>query len=279
MAVNRNETRRALASLGLAVTLAACSAPTIQDEEELGRQAATQIRQEVLVLHDDVVANYVDNIGQRLLHAAGPQPFEYTFTVIQDDEMNAFAHFGGQIYINTGLILRTRNVSELAGVLGHEIGHVVKRHVADNYARAKNAGLLRDAAVIGGMIGGINPGAIDLLAGFGGLGVINTFKREAEHEADEFAVDLLPRAGYDPNGIATMFEVLSATAQRQPPKFFASHPTSPERTEATRKLIADKKLPATLKRDDNGRLEIIQSRIRLLTGERNRPPRARDAPQ
>jgi beta-barrel assembly-enhancing protease len=268
----QTDASRRVVAAAFAFALAACAAPTIEDEEAIAREAVADIRQHVLVLHDDVVINYIDDIGQRLVQASGPQPFEYTFTVIEDDELNAFAHFGGNIFIHTGMILRVRNVSELSGVIGHEIGHVVKRHVADNYARAKNAGLLRNAAVIGGMLGGINPGAIDLLAGYGALGILNTFSREAENEADAFAVDLLPRAGYDPNGISTMFETLSLTNKRNPPKFFSSHPTSPERTEATRKLIAEKQLPPNLKSDDNGKLEIIQHRIRLLTRQPSAPP-------
>ena len=216
----RNDAFRNGVSLLLAGVLAACATPTVTDEEELGRQQAMVIRQQVLVMHDDVVNSYIDAIGQRLVQASGPQPFEYTFTVVEDDELNAFANFGGQIYIHTGLITRTRNVSELAGAIGHEIGHVVKRHVADNYARQKNAGLLLDAAVLGGMLGGINPGAIDLLTGYGALGLINAFTREAEEEADAFAIELLPRAGYNPEGIATLFEVLTAST---------THPVALER--------------------------------------------------
>jgi predicted Zn-dependent protease len=272
----RNDRLRARASLTLAFLLAACAAPTIQDEEELGRQQATVIRQEVLVMHDDVIATYVDDIGQRLVQASGPQPFEYTFTVIQDDELNAFANFGGQIYIHTGLITRTRNVSELAGAIGHEIGHIVNRDVAEGYARAKNAGLLRNAAVLGGIFGGVNPGAIDLLTGYGALGLINAFTREDEADADVFAVELLPRAGYDPEGVATLFETLTASTTRHVPKFFNNHPTGPERIAATRALLAAKQLPENLKRDDNGKLEIIQRRIRLLTKPPD-PPRRRFA--
>jgi predicted Zn-dependent protease len=262
------------AALLVAALLAGCATPSVQDEEELGRQQATQLRQQMLVLHDDVTTSYIDDIGQRLVHAAGPQPFEYTFTVVDDDTMNAQAGFGGQIYVNTGLITRTRNVSELAGVMGHEIGHVVKRHMADNYARAKSAGILHDAAVIGGMIGGVNPGAIDLLGDLATLGILNTFTREAEKEADAFAVDLLPRAGYDPEGIVSMFQTLTASGAGRGGKFFSDHPSSPDRVESTQKLIDAKQLPPTLKKDDNGRLEIIQSRIHLLTGDREKQRRS-----
>ncbi len=221
----------------------------------------------MLLLHDDVVESYVDDIGQRLVHAAGPQPYDYTFTVVEDDTLNASAFFGGEIFVNTGLITRVRNVSEFAGVLGHEVGHVVHRHLADNYARAQQAGMLRQAAVLGAMVGGINPGAVDLLGQLSTLGVINSFKREAEVEADAFAVQVLPRAGYDPNGIVSMFEMLQAMNQRRPAKFFSDHPGAADRIDATRALIQQQTLPPHLKVDDNGKLEIIQHRIRLLTGE------------
>ena len=233
------------------------------------------MRQNALVLFDDVVESYIDDIGQTLVHGAGPQPYAYTFTVIQDDNINAFATFGGNIFINTGLINRTRNVSELAGVLGHEIGHVVHRHMAAAAARAQKAGWLRNAAVIGSAIGGINPGAVDLLTGYGAQGFLNTFTRGEETESDEFAVELLPRAGYDPAGIVTMFEMLTLAEGRTRPKFFSDHPTSPERTAHTRELIAAKTLPPDLKREDNGKLEIIQHRIRLLTKQSDPQPRRR----
>ena len=257
-------------ALGLALCAAlaaACAAPSIQDEEAIARKAGAQLRQQMLLLHDDVVEMYVDEVGQRLVHAAGPQPYDYTFTVVEDDSLNASAFFGGQIFVNTGLITRVRNVSELAGVLGHEVGHVVHRHLADNYARAQQAGMLRQAAVIGAMVGGINPGAVDLLGQLSTLGVINSFKREAEAEADAFAVQVLPRAGYDPNGIVTMFEMLHAMNARRPAKFFSDHPGTEDRIGATRGLIQQQALPPNLKTDDNGKLEIIQHRIRLLTGE------------
>ena len=261
-------------ALALVAALVACSAPNLEDEEELGRRAVQQVRQHVTVMYDDVVTNYIDDIGQRIVQASGPQPFEYSFTVVEDDELNAFATFGGNIFIHTGMILRVRNVSELAGVLGHEVGHVVKRHMADNYARMQNTNILRQAAIIGGAMGGIHPGAMDLLTNFGAIGVLNTFGREAEEESDAFAVEVLPRAGYDPNGISSMFEVLSNQQKRTPPKFFMSHPASEERTKATQALIAGMKLPPNLKVDDNGKLEIIQHRIRLLTREKD-PKKAR----
>lgn len=264
---------RAGAALALlAGALLACSTPSLQDEAEIGRKMNAQIYQDLVILHDDTLTTYIDTIGQRLVHAAGPQPYEYTFTVVQDDEINAFAIFGGQIFVHSGLITRTRNVSELAGVLAHEVGHVVHRHMAENLKRQQELGLLRQAAVIGSVIGGVpNVGAVDLLSQLSTIGLINSFGREAEAEADIFAVDLLPRAGYDPNGMLTMFEMLKASGGSRPPKFFSDHPATEARIAETAKLIEAKPLAAGLQQSDNGKLEIIQERIRLLT----QPPKRR----
>ena len=88
-------------------------------------------------MRDPTINRYVREIGEELVLAAGPQPFEYTFYVVQDEALNAFAAPGGYIYVNIGTILAARNVSELAGVLAHEVGHVAKRHIAQNYNRAQ----------------------------------------------------------------------------------------------------------------------------------------------
>ena len=134
--------------------------------------------------------------------------------------------------------------------------------------------MLRNAAVIGSVIAGVNPGLVDLASQFSTIGVLNSFGREAEEEADAFAVEVLPRAGYDPGGLVSMFEVLEASGPKHPPKFFSDHPATKERIDATKALIAGKTLPPGLKRDDNGKLEIIQHRIRLLTGAgKPKPPK------
>jgi predicted Zn-dependent protease len=262
--------RLAATGIALAAALGACATPTLEDEAEIGRKMNAQVYQDLVIVHDDVLNTYIDAIGQRLVRAAGPQPYDYTFTVVQDEAINAFATFGGQIFVHTGLITSTRNVSELAGVLAHEIGHVVHRHLAQNLKRQQELGMLRQAAVLGSAIGGVpNVGAVDLLSQLSTIGLINSFTREAEAEADVFAVDLLPRAGYDPHGMITMFEMLQVSGGKRPPKFFSDHPATEERIELTSKMIEDKHVAANLQQSDNGKLEIIQQRIRLLT----QPPR------
>lgn len=264
-----NLTARYAVALSALFLVAGCaSTPTVQEERDAAKDIERQARKEFDILHDRVVDQYIDALGEELLFAAGPQAFDYSFTVIDDPSLNAMAAPGGAVFVTTGMILNVRNVSELAGVMGHEIGHVVHRHAADNMVRAQNAGVMRTALVLAAGIfgGGGAANAADLLTGVSALAYINNYGREAESESDAYAVEILPGARYDPNGIVSMFETLRNESGGRQSSFLSSHPAPQERMDATRALIDSKQLPAGLRRDDGGRLEIIQHRIRLLTG-------------
>jgi len=171
--------------------------------------------------------------------------------------------------VNTGTILAAANASELAGVMAHEVGHAALRHLAENYNKQQGAGVLYKLGALGAAI--FLPGAGAAAAQLGGqlavIGVLNSFSREAEAEADNFAVEVMPKAGWDPHGLVTFFQTLNAEAAHgRPPEFLSSHPTTEKRIEATQARIRAAKLPEGLKEGDAGKLEIIQRRIRLLTG-------------
>ena len=106
-----------LTPLLLGALLPACATLTVTEERQLGAQIAREMRGELLFIRDPVVVDYVGTIGGNILRAAGPQPFEYRFMVVEDDEINAFAGPGGYVYIHTETVLRARNASELAAVL------------------------------------------------------------------------------------------------------------------------------------------------------------------
>ncbi len=258
----------------LAALAAACTTMSVTEERAMGQDAVRQVRQEVYEIRDPVVREYVRDIGDQILAATGPQPFEYRFYVVEDDTINAFALPGGHIFVHTGTILKARNVSELAGVIGHEIGHVALRHIAQNYNKYKAGSLGHQAAVLAGAIYGGQLGAqvADLAGGLAIASVLNSFGREAEREADDFALEMLPRANYDPHGLPTFFETLIRQGGPRPPEFLSSHPTTESRLQDTRNAINQMNLPPTLRVNDGGKLEIIQRRIRLLTGEESPPP-------
>src|SRR5262245_26783226 len=258
-----------LLALGLAL---GCGTLSVQEEQALGRQMSSEIRRGVVFLPDRVVERYVRDIGEDILRAAGPQPFEYRFFVIEDDDINAFAAPAGYIYIHTQTILAASNVSELAGVIAHEIGHVARRHIAQNYNRQRNMGIGTQALVLAAAIfgGGAAATAAQLGGGLAATAYLNSFGREAELEADTFAVETMPRAGYDPNGLVTFFETLRQEAGDRPADFLSSHPATADRAEAARAQIAAQPALPELKVHDNGRLEIIQRRIELVMGNRPR---------
>ena len=259
---------RALSLLALLALAPACGTLSVEEERELGRDFSREVQREVRFLRDDVVVGYVEEIGRDVLRAAGPQPFEYRFYVIEDDTINAFAAPAGHIYVHTETILQARNVSELAGVIAHEVGHVARRHIAENYNRQRTTGLLHQVGVVAaGLAGGqAAAGAANVLGGLTAMAYINSFTREAEREADAFAVDVLPEAGYDPIGLVTFFQTLQNQGGPSAPAFLSSHPATAERIQETRRQIGELPAGSELRVNDGGRLEIIQRRIRLLTG-------------
>lgn len=245
-----------------------CATPSVEQERERGAQMRAQERQALPLLSDPVVNRYVDAIGQKIVAAAGPQPFHYHFGVVNSKEINAFAGWGGNVYVNTGLILKARNVSELAGVLGHEIGHVVKRHVAANYGRLQGINIARQAGVLaaGLALGQVGAVSANVVGSLSGLALVNSFGREAEREADDFAVQVLPKAGYDPEGTVSFFQTLLSEGDAGATSFLSNHPATQERIARARAAVAALPHRDNLRVNDDGRLEIIQRRIRLLTG-------------
>jgi predicted Zn-dependent protease len=266
--------RRGWLTAGLALGLLACGPISIQEEQQLGRQMSRELRGQLVFVRDPVVIDYIEDFGREILIAAGRQPFQYHFYVVEDPELNAFAAPAGHIYIHTGTILAARNASELAGVIAHEIGHVAHRHVANNYNRQRNTGILYQTAVLAAWLfgGGMGASAAQLGGGLAATAYLNQFGREAEMEADAFAVDSMPRANWDPNGLVTFFKTLQAEGGPHVPTFLASHPATEERITATSERIAELTPDGSLRVEDGGKLEIIQRRIEILTGGRHTQP-------
>jgi predicted Zn-dependent protease len=211
---------------------------SIDEEWQLGNQLSQDVEKQVQLNNDPAVNAYVREMGQKIVAQAAP-PFNqlpWVFHVVQDDAINAFAIPGGHVYVNTGLIKNARNASELAGVMAHEISHVLARHSTEQLSR--QYGL----SVIAGAVLGQNPGqlsqiAAQIVAG----GALARFSREAEREADEIGIQAMAAAGYNPMGMATMFELLLEHQQSQPGRveqFFSTHPLTQERLQDARNRAA-----------------------------------------
>lgn len=227
-------------ALGLVAGSAALAACGIgaQQEIEMGQQYAAEINRQLPIVDDPVVHRYINDLGNRIQRQPGARDIPYTYYVVNINEVNAFAVPGGFVYINRGLIDRTENLSELAGVLAHEIGHVEARHSVQMLERmqAAQAGVAVASILLGGPPGGLAGAAVDI----GAAAYFARHSREAEHEADAIAVQLLPGAGIDPGGIVTFFRKLLDEQQRAPStveQWFATHPLTEERIVTTRELI------------------------------------------
>jgi len=230
------------ASIGLAaLALGAAAACSISQSEEieLGRQYSAEINRQLPIVDDAVVNRYVSLLGDRIA-AQGPRKIGYTFFVVNTDVVNAFALPGGFVYINRGLIEQTRNLSELAGVMAHEIAHVEERHSVEQIERVQRANLGGALAsiLLGGAVGGLAQTGINVA----GTAILASYSRDAEREADRTAVGLLVRAGIDPDGMVTFFKRLLDLRERQPTLFeqwFSTHPLTEERIAATREQIRE----------------------------------------
>jgi len=244
----------------LTVGASACTPLSVDQERSLGADFSRNFRRRADLVKNPAVTRYVAAIGERLLAQAEPQPFTYRFHVVAKAEVNAFAGPAGHIYLYSGTLLKARNVSEVAAVIAHEIGHVARRHVATNFNRALATNILHQVGVAAAeLTAGPNAGrAAQTFGGLAAAGYLSTFSREAEHEADAFAVQLLFRAGYDPRGLATFFATLRNEGTRSASGFLSSHPATSARIANTRRLIGRLPGEARLQVHDAGRLQQIQ---------------------
>jgi len=215
----------------------------VEQEIALGLQAAPQMVAEFGGLDEsDSDQALVDEVGNRILQSspAGSSPYEFDFHLLDDAQtINAFALPGGQIFITRALYDKLQTEGELAGVLGHEIGHVVARHSAEHIAKAKLTEGLTGAAVIA-TYDPDNPasaGSAQVAALIGQL--INLrFGREDELESDYLGVCFINDAGYDPNELVGVMQVLaSAQTGDRPPEFFSTHPNPENRVQRIQEAI------------------------------------------
>ena len=211
---------------------------SMEKEVQFGRQIAAEAEKELKLVDDPLITEYVNRVGQNVVnHSDAKIPF--TIKVVDSDEVNAFALPGGFFYVNKGLILAADNESELAGVMAHEIAHVAARHAMENQGKATlmNYGMLAGIIFGGGIIAPILQNAGGIIQGLTFL----KFSRGAEIEADKLGVQYLYAAGYDPNGMATMFEKLAAKNKKKAgsiQKLFSTHPQAPDRRDSTIALVS-----------------------------------------
>jgi predicted Zn-dependent protease len=244
----------------------------MQEEAELGAAYAAEVQQQVPLIRDPQVLAALNRFGDALVARADATGRDYTFYLIDSPEVNAFAIPGGHIFVNRGLIETADQASEFAGVLGHEIAHVTERHGIEAMKKQRGAGTIVTLIYV---ILGREPGAVERVAiEAGGAALFARYGREAEREADQRAIQTLPAAGYDPEGVATFFEALLEQQARQPgllDTWFASHPTSQERVQNARTLIATLQVDRARLTDDTPEYQAFRARVRSLGGAGGSP--------
>ena len=199
---------------------------------QVGRQAAAEVMQQVDVVKDGELQDYVKSLGRRLASTPSAGDYPYEFTLINDPSINAFALPGGPIFVHSGLIRAADNEAQVAGVLGHEIAHVALRHGTN---QASKASILQiPAAAAGILLGdGSTTGQIAQIGAGLGLNLLMLkYSRGAETQADALGAKILHEAGYNPIEMARFFETLEKESGGGGPQFLASHPNPGNRVKA-----------------------------------------------
>lgn len=229
----------------VAVALAGClRAPpnpfsrdlSIENEIELGAQIHSQIRAQAPLVTDPILLAYLNELGQELVAVTEPQPFVYRFNLIIDDELNAFAVPGGYIYLHTGTLAQAGNVSELAGVLAHEVAHVRRRHIARAQEKSGATSLASLAALIAAAAAGDPDVSAAIIAASTGINVGIQLKHSRDHEAeaDRYGISYMLETGYPPMGMVRFFQRILAEQRGDPsviPPYLYSHPEVRKRIE------------------------------------------------
>jgi predicted Zn-dependent protease len=230
----------------LATLVGGCITPS--QEAQLGEEAAKDVEREMGLVRDPALEGYVRAVGEKLAAVSDRSDVRWKFFVVDVPDPNAFALPGGFVYVTRGLLVLANSEDELAGVIGHEMGHVTARHAV----KRAGAGLATAPITLATGLAGLALGIVSPILGSvvsgtgqiltGGL-VLAPFSREQEHEADEIGQELAARAGYDPAGISTFLRTLdrevALLGRREPFHFLSSHPITPDRVERTTRGAAE----------------------------------------
>lgn len=210
---------------------------------EMGRRAAAELRRELPIIHDRRTQNYVERIGARLVEAIPARlhrpAFRYTFQVVDRRDINAFALPGGPIFLNRGMLEAARTDGEVAGVIAHELSHIVLRH---GTAQATKGQKFQVGALVGQVLGSLIGGRTGSVVAQGsqiGLGTyFLKYSREYEREADLLGAQIMARAGYDPREMANMFRTIARRSGGGGPEWLSDHPSPANRYEAINREAA-----------------------------------------
>ena len=210
-----------------------------EQEKKIGAEEAKKVLDNMGVLNDAALTTYLDALGQRLAKESPRQDVTYQFLVVDTADPNAFALPGGYIYVTRGLLALTNAEEELAGVVGHEIGHVAARHSVQKISRQGPFAVV--FGIASGLTGLVSPLVGNLIGGIGDFTqslIFSPYSRGQETEADRVGQEMAAKAGWDPGGLTAFLatlerevELMSKGPQRH--SFFDTHPATPDRVAKT----------------------------------------------
>src|SRR6188768_1677316 len=271
--VSAHRYARLIPALLLALVVANPSAQTkitpdkngysVADDVKVGQEAAAEAKRQLPMLNDDQVDKFVERVGARLAAAIDGElrhaGFRYTFDVVNQKEINAFALPGGPMFLNRGMIEAAKTEAAMAGVMAHEIAHVALRH---GTAQATKGQKFQIGAVAGQILGAIIGGAAGSVISQGsqfGLGAyFLKYGREYERQADLLGAQIMARAGYDPREMANMFKTIQAEGGSSGPEWLSSHPDPGNRYDA---IVQEASMLHVVGNGNSGQFESIESRL------------------
>ena len=238
-------------------------------EAQIGRAIMRDIRASGEIVEDPLVNEYINEIGHRVASYANDGEHDFTFFVVDDPNINAFALPGGYIGVHSGLLEAARNESELAGVLAHEAAHVTQRHIARAIHANQRQSILNTAIMLGAVLAGAASGSSDAIQG--GIATAQgvaaqqqiNFTRSNEYEADRIGISALAEAGFDPDGMASFFEVISRDTkpvEARVPEFLRTHPVTSNRIAEARSRA---RTYPNVAHDDTRNFGIVRARLKV----------------
>lgn len=232
-----------------------------EQDIDLGRRSAQQVEHQMPILNDTEIVGYVQQLGKKLVAKAGGYDFPYEFHVVATKDINAFALPGGFVFVNAGAIAAAKNEGELAGVMAHEISHVLLRHGTNQATKAYIAKAGLD--VLSGLAGGESSDlgqVINTIGGIGANALFLKFGRSAETEADLEGARIMAEAGYDPRDMAKFFKTLQSMGGQRVPELLSDHPDPGNRYETVTKQAASLPVSASPIHDTE-QFEQVKARI------------------
>jgi len=240
-----------------------------QKEAEIGKKLMRLLRKHNSLVDDPLVTQYIQSLGYKLVAQSDQSQRKFTFFVLRDNSINAFAAPGAYIGVNAGLIDTARSESELAAVVAHEVAHITQNHLARRYASGKRRGVAFIAGMIAALIA--SKGNSQMTKGVIVSGIAArrqaqlNFTRSNEKEADHIGIKILAHAGFNPNSMARFFQRMQKAASlysNRLPEFLSTHPVSDTRIADAQNRVTE----FTVKRTkENFNFLLMRARIKVLT--------------